>query len=285
MNHTDLLRLMHTVLDGEANAGEKAALERHLAGDPLAQAEFDELSRLFDGLAKIPKAYPPEGLVASVMAQVPHSTAGQGRLRQPFSRPRVIGADSRESPDTIPGKSTGTPRLSRQGPYFRSDNMSEQKSGSSWQAQASDRRRHCRGGRDSGDLLGNRLSAWHQGYDRDDRAGRAVSGSATDGCRRQARRASRDPTGGAGRAPSARAAVTSVERPTCSGGRPARRQPQRRQPARWQPQRRQPARWQPERRQPARRQPERRQPARWQPERRQPARWQPAAAATSKVAT
>ena len=91
MNHTDFLRLMHTVLDGEAQAGEKAALERHLAGDPAAQAEFDELSRLFDGLAKIPKAYPPEGLVASVMAQIPQSRTGHGRVGQPFSRPRVIG--------------------------------------------------------------------------------------------------------------------------------------------------------------------------------------------------
>src|SRR6185295_9735039 len=96
MNHSDLLHLMHTVLDGEAHAGEKTTLERHLAGDPAAQAEFDELSRLFDGLAKLPKAYPPEGLVASVMAQIPPQfsppATGHGRFGQPFSRPRVIGA-------------------------------------------------------------------------------------------------------------------------------------------------------------------------------------------------
>jgi anti-sigma factor RsiW len=135
MNTPTLLRLMYAVLDGEADAGEKAALARHLADDPAAREEFDELSRLFGDVSRIPKAYPPEGLVASVMAQIPPqfpaSAAGQDRLRQPFSRHRVIGADSRESPDTIPGISTGTPRSTRQGPYFRSDDMSEQKSGSS----------------------------------------------------------------------------------------------------------------------------------------------------------
>ena len=134
MNHTELIRLMHAVLDGVADAGETAALERHLAGDPDARAEFDLQRRLFDGLARIPKSYPPEGLVASVMAnlppQFPQPTAGQGRTRQPFERPRVIGQDSSESPDTLPGKSLGVPRFSGQGPYFRSDKMSEEKSGS-----------------------------------------------------------------------------------------------------------------------------------------------------------
>jgi len=79
MNATELTHLMHAVLDGEADAGEAAVLERHLASDPAAREEFDALRRLFDGLSRVPKAYPPEGLVASVMAQLPQSTVGHGR--------------------------------------------------------------------------------------------------------------------------------------------------------------------------------------------------------------
>lgn len=130
MNATDLSRLMHAVLDGEADAGEAAVLERRLASDPAAREEFDTLRRLFDGMSSIPKAHPPEGLVASVMAQLPQPGMGHGRPRQRFSRSHAIGQDSTDAPDTIPGSSTGVPGFSRQGSYFRSDDTSEQKRGS-----------------------------------------------------------------------------------------------------------------------------------------------------------
>ncbi len=183
MNPTELIRLMHAVLDGEADAGEKARAGAPSGRRSGARARNSTLQRrLFDGLSRIPKAYPPEGLVASVMAQLPPvPTAGQGRARQPFSRPRVIGPDSREAPDTIPGKSTGVPRFSRQGPYFRSDDMSEEKSGSFGKRKIVDWRRHCRGGRDPGGVLGNRFPARQQGYGGHDRAGAAVQSAAEHG--------------------------------------------------------------------------------------------------------
>ena len=61
MNRSEYTTLMHTVLDGEASAGEAAELTRVLAANPAAQAEFDDLQRLFEGLKAVPKAYPPEG--------------------------------------------------------------------------------------------------------------------------------------------------------------------------------------------------------------------------------
>ena len=95
---------MHAVLDGEATPDETRELERQLAADPAARAEFDELRRLFDELSRVPKAYPPEGLVASVMARVSQRTDGHGDFRQPFARPRVIGRDFRDSPGFKPGE-------------------------------------------------------------------------------------------------------------------------------------------------------------------------------------
>ena len=63
---------------------EAIELERLLAADPAARAEFDELRRLFAGLAGIPKAFPPEGLVASVMAELPRQSPRRSRLVQLF---------------------------------------------------------------------------------------------------------------------------------------------------------------------------------------------------------
>ena len=49
MNISELDRLMHTVLDGEATPAEAAELDRQLAADPAARQRFDDLKRLFDG--------------------------------------------------------------------------------------------------------------------------------------------------------------------------------------------------------------------------------------------
>ena len=87
---------MHAVLDGEATPGEARELERLLAADPAARAEFDDLQRLFDGLKAVPMAFPPEGLVSSVMAdlpaQMPQRHRGLAESANFFRGPRVLGA-------------------------------------------------------------------------------------------------------------------------------------------------------------------------------------------------
>ncbi len=129
MNPTQRTRLMHAALDGEATSEETRDLERVLAADPSARSEYDELRRLFDALSRVPKAFPPEGLVASVMARVPQPGSGQSRLRQLFNRPGVIGLRSNEAPGSSQGTSPRVHRVSPQGPHFRSENMSEDKNG------------------------------------------------------------------------------------------------------------------------------------------------------------
>jgi anti-sigma factor RsiW len=84
MKPYELTELMHAVLDGEATPAEARNLERILAADADARAEFDSLRALFDELKGVPQALPPEGLVASVMADLPSS-----QLSAPS---RVIGA-------------------------------------------------------------------------------------------------------------------------------------------------------------------------------------------------
>src|SRR6266540_485390 len=96
---------MHAVLDGEATSEETRELERLLAADPAARAQFDDLRRLFDGLAAVPKAYPPEGLVAAVIARLPQRMGGRSRISQLFSPSRVIGLASKEARVTSPGTS------------------------------------------------------------------------------------------------------------------------------------------------------------------------------------
>lgn len=71
MRPTELQRLMHAVLDGEATADEAAALHSALAASPAARDEFERLTRLFDALDRMPRQYPPEGLVAAVTAALP----------------------------------------------------------------------------------------------------------------------------------------------------------------------------------------------------------------------
>ena len=122
--------MMHAVLDGEAGPGEAGELERLLAADPAAKARFDDLKRLFDGLAAVPKAFPPEGLVASVMAALPHQAPRRNRLAQLFQPWGVIRATSKEARVSNPGMSATVQRVSEPGPLFRGTQMNEQKSGS-----------------------------------------------------------------------------------------------------------------------------------------------------------
>ncbi len=130
MKNTDLTELMHAVLDGEATPGEAGELERLLAADPAARTRFDELRRLFDGLAAVPKAFPPEGLVASVMAGLPQQPQRRGRLAQLFPTWGVITATSKAARGSNPGNLATAHNISEQGPSFRGANMSEQQRGS-----------------------------------------------------------------------------------------------------------------------------------------------------------
>src|SRR5437762_2689234 len=131
MTHSEHTQLMYVVLDGEATPGQTQELDRLLAADPTARAVYIELQRLFDGLKGVPKAFPPEGLVSSVMAGLPANIPTEAqhrpalsRIRQLFSRSRVIGADSLEAPVTNPGTSATVHPI--RGPHLRGDRMSEQ---------------------------------------------------------------------------------------------------------------------------------------------------------------
>lgn len=106
MNKHERTELMHAILDDEATAAERRELDCLLAADPAARAEFDELKRLFEGLAQIPKAYPPEGLVASVMANVNirQNSPSSGRFDQLFGWSRIIGLTAKEPRGKSPGK-------------------------------------------------------------------------------------------------------------------------------------------------------------------------------------
>src|SRR5476649_1279081 len=92
MNHTELIRLMHEVLDGAATAEEARELQSLLAHDPAGRAEFEDLRRVFVGLNTMPNALPPAGLVASVMARLPPVTTRSAWLSQLSSRLGVFGS-------------------------------------------------------------------------------------------------------------------------------------------------------------------------------------------------
>jgi len=112
MTPTQLTELMHAVLDGEATAAQARALERQLASDPAARAEFDALRDIFGRLAALPQAHPPEGLVAAVMAELP--------AHQLSAPSRVIGTTS-----DAPSHTNSVRRSSRSWPFQGSDSMSE----------------------------------------------------------------------------------------------------------------------------------------------------------------
>ena len=129
MNHSEPILLMHAVLDGQASPSETLELERQMAASPALRAEFDDLRRICDGLNGVPPKFPPEGLVAAVMSQLPGRPAPQGPIRQLFAASRVIAQDSINAPGTMPGKSARVRGASRQGPNLRGEHMNEQDNG------------------------------------------------------------------------------------------------------------------------------------------------------------
>jgi len=130
MDLRERARLMDAVLDGEATPAEVRELDRLLAADPAARSELEQLKRVFDGLRDIPQAFPPEGLVASVLANIPQNPAPHGRRDQLSSRSRVLGSATKEARGTSPGKSVKGISVYHPAPHSREWNMKEQSSGS-----------------------------------------------------------------------------------------------------------------------------------------------------------
>ena len=90
--------LMHAALDGEATAEELQELDRLLAADAEARAEYDALRHLFGALQALPEFDPPPGLAESAARR------GQLRLSQ-----RVVVQTSGSAAPALPN-SAGTPR-------------------------------------------------------------------------------------------------------------------------------------------------------------------------------
>jgi hypothetical protein len=124
MGHSELIRLMHEVLDGAASADDARELDRRLADDPEARAQFDELERLFAGLNTMPKALPPEGLVAAVLDKLRRQHRRRDRLRQLSSRWRVLSVDSGRAQGSDPNIISRTQRNSHNKPIRRNRDMS-----------------------------------------------------------------------------------------------------------------------------------------------------------------
>jgi anti-sigma factor RsiW len=131
MNDPKLIRLMHEVLDGEASPEDARELARRVAADPGARATYEELQRLFEAIGRVPKAFPPEGLVAAVMAKLPARIARQDRPHQLFSQSGVIGASSDEIRGIRTGSAARVQRTSDPNSHVGGNQMNdEQKRGS-----------------------------------------------------------------------------------------------------------------------------------------------------------
>ena len=129
MNHAERIRLMHTVLDGEATPDEARELDREIAADPSAGREFAELERLFAGLRRAPRSFPPEGLVAAVLAAVPRRPEAAEQGSQLFARTGVLRQIWSRPRGTSPGQSVGIHKVSQPGPQPRGETMNQQQSG------------------------------------------------------------------------------------------------------------------------------------------------------------
>src|SRR5215467_2580695 len=127
MKPAELNASMHAVLDGEATPDEARELERALAADPAARHRFEEWRELWDGLGRIELAYPPEGLVANVMADLPHGRP-EADDDQLFPPSGVIAASSKESRVISRGTSTTVRATTQTGPFFRGESMISKRS-------------------------------------------------------------------------------------------------------------------------------------------------------------
>ena len=119
---------MHVVLDGEATSDERRALESALERNPVARSEFDELRRLFDAMKAVPQAFPPEGLVAAVLADARKPGSG-GDSSQPFRASRVFEPNSKKSQGRPAGQGETVYQASKPWALSRGDRMNQQKIG------------------------------------------------------------------------------------------------------------------------------------------------------------
>ena len=119
--------LMQSVLDGEATPEEATELDHRLAADAAARGRFEELGRLFQSLREVPKAYPPEGLVASVLANIPQNRVSAEDDDQPFVASGVIRASSRKARVETPGTGIRVSQVFQR--FARGRDMNEQKGG------------------------------------------------------------------------------------------------------------------------------------------------------------
>jgi len=125
MNERERARLMDAVLDGEATPAERRDLDRLLATDAVARTEFEQLTKVFEALRAIPPAFPPEGLVAAVLANIPQKPATHTRGDQLSSRSRVIGTVMKEGRGTSPDQSVKGPPVHEPAPFLREWKMNE----------------------------------------------------------------------------------------------------------------------------------------------------------------
>jgi len=129
MNLSRTDELMHLVLDGEATPAEAQELARRLSTDASARARFDELRYVFDGLSQVQQAFPPEGLIASVLANIPQKRPHFGPRDQLFAAPGVIEASSRKARGKGLGRSEWMDQILQPWAFSRGKEMNEQKRG------------------------------------------------------------------------------------------------------------------------------------------------------------
>ena len=127
LSRTD--ELMHAVLDGEASAAQVRELEQRLAGDAAARTRFDELRYLFEGLDRVPKAFPPEGLVASVLANIPQNGDNFAGDRQPLPARGVLEGSSSKARGRRPGSDERVRQAFQPWLLLRGRDMNDRKGG------------------------------------------------------------------------------------------------------------------------------------------------------------
>ena len=98
----DLQVLMHLVLDGEATTVQAAELERHLAADAGARAEFGRLKQMFETLDRVTTLPPPEGLADAVMTQARLGPQDSGQVNQLSRSSRVFASQAGTATPSTP---------------------------------------------------------------------------------------------------------------------------------------------------------------------------------------
>lgn len=126
MKDRDIDQLMQDVLDGSASPEEAAELERFLGANAPARARFEEYTRLFRDLGRVPRAQPPDGFGPALMERVALRPARSGGWRQLFSLSRVSRGSTNGSRGHAPGLSVRAHRGFQPGPHMGEWEMSEQ---------------------------------------------------------------------------------------------------------------------------------------------------------------